>query len=115
MTYLGKFKLAKLSGASGGHVRRAGAAGRVATLTFNGAGAAFVTTLGPARGIVAIWLDGTLMTTLDLYSPTLKTKRVVWAVATGAGSHTLQIRPTGTRNAASSSSRIDIDAFLVRP
>ena len=115
VTYAGTFKLASLSGASGGQVRQTALAGRVATLTFNGAGAAFVTTLGPARGIVAVWLDGTLMTTLDLYSATLKTKRVVWTMATGAGTHTLEIRPTGTRNAASSSNRVDVDAFLVQP
>ena len=115
VAYQGKFKLASLSGASGGHVRQTGAAGSAAMLNFSGVGAAFVTTLGPSRGIVAIWLDGAFMTTLDLYSPTLKTKRVVWAVATGAGTHTLEIRPTGTRNAASSSNRVDIDAFLVQP
>jgi len=115
VTYSGQFKLASQSGASGGHVRKTGVAGRVAKLTFSGAGVAFVTTLGPARGIVAIWLDGALMTTLDLYSPTLKTKRIIWAAATGAGSHTLEIRPIGARNAASSSNRVDVDAFLVQP
>jgi hypothetical protein len=76
---------------------------------------AFVSTLGPARGRVEVWLDGTYQGTLDLYSATLKTKRVVWSTAAAAGSHTLEIRPTGSRNPLSTSNRIDVDAFLVQP
>ena len=115
ITYTGTFKRSNVSGASGGHVRQTGVGGRVATLTFSGANVGFVSTLGPARGIVAVWLDGVLQTTLDLYAPMLKTKRVVWSTATGAGVHTLQIRVTGTRNGASTSSRADVDAFLLQP
>jgi hypothetical protein len=50
-----------------------------------------------------------------MYSPTLKTKHVVWSTTTGAGSHTLELRPTGSRNALAISNRIDVDAFLVQP
>jgi hypothetical protein len=96
-------------------VRKAGVAGRVAQLTFTGSSVAFVSTLGPARGTVAIWLDGAYKGTLDLYSATLKTKRVVWSTTTGAGTHTLEIRPTGSRNPLATSSRIDVDAFLIQP
>jgi hypothetical protein len=114
VTYLGKFRRSSLAGASGGKVRHAGASGRVATLNFSGSSVAFVSTLGPARGSVSIWLDGVFQQTLDLYSSTLKTKRVIWSAAVGAGTHTLQIRPTGTRNGASASNRVDVDAFLVQ-
>ncbi len=114
LIYTGTFKRAALTGSSGGYVRQASAAGRVATLTFTGSNVALVSTLGPARGIVSIWLDGALKATLDLYSASLKTKRVVWSMAAGTGVHTLEVRVAGTRNGASSSNRVDIDAFLVR-
>jgi hypothetical protein len=113
VSYSGAFKSASLSGASGGKVRHAAGAGRVARLTFSGTSVGFVTTLGPARGVAEVWVDGAFVGTLDMYSPTLKTKAVAWAAATSAGAHTLEIRLTGTRNPASTSSRVDIDAFLV--
>jgi hypothetical protein len=115
VSYVGKFKRSSLPGASGGRVRQTGIAGRVARLTFSGASVAFVSTLGPSRGNVDIWLDGVFKGRLDLYSATLKTKRVVWSTVTGGGSHRLEIRPAGSRNALSSSNRIDVDAFLVQP
>jgi hypothetical protein len=115
VSYVGTFKRGSLKGSSGGYVRQTGVAGRVARLTFTGSSVAFVSTLGPARGKVDIWLDGAFKGTLDMYSPTLKTKRLVWSTTTGAGSHTLEIRPTGSRNALAISNRIDVDAFLVQP
>jgi hypothetical protein len=115
LTYTGTFKRVGLTGSSGGYVRQTNAAGRVAKLTFTGSNVAFVSTLGAGRGIASIWLDGVLKSTLDLYSASLKTKRVVWSKATGGGTHTLEIRVTGTRNASATSSRVDIDAFLVSP
>ena len=115
VSYVGTFRLVNLTGASGGHVRQTGVSGRVARLSFSGSSVAFVSTLGPARGTVELWLDGVYKATLDLYSPTLKTRRVVWLTPTGAGTHTLEIRPTGGRNVLSTSSRVDVDAFLVQP
>lgn len=115
VSYVGTFKRSSVTGSSGRYVRQAGVAGRIARLTFTGSSVAFVSTLGPARGTVAIWLDGAYKGTLDLYSATLKTKRVVWSAVTGSGTHTLEIRPTGTRNALATSNRIDVDAFLVKP
>ena len=117
ITYTGKWKRHALSGASGGYVRSAGAAGRVATLTFNGSSAALVSTLGPARGIVDIWLDGAYVETVDLYAPGLGAAQVVWATDPGlaAGAHTIQLRPTGTHNPSATKNRVDLDAFLVWP
>jgi subtilisin family serine protease len=115
VSYIGTFKLSSLTGASGGHVRQTGVYGRVARLTFIGSSGAFVSTLGPARGKVDIWLDGVFKGTLDLFSPIIKTRRVVWSTTTGAGTHRLEIRPTGTRNVLATSNRVDVDAFLVQP
>ena len=113
IAYVGKFKLSYLRGASGGKVRQTAIGGRIARLTFKGSSIGFVTTMGPKRGIAQVWLDGTLVDTLDLYSAVLHTRQIFWSAAPGPGAHVLEIRPSGTRNPAATASRVDIDAFLV--
>jgi hypothetical protein len=115
ITYTGTFKRVALSGSSGGYVRKASVAGRVAKLTFQGSSVAFVTTRAPSRGIVQVRLDGGSWDSLDLYAATTQTKRIVWAAGFGAGAHTLEVRVTGTKNPSATASRVDIDAFLVLP
>jgi hypothetical protein len=118
ISYQGSWRLHSLSGASGGHVRSTGAAGSVATLTFSGTSGALVSTLGPNRGIVDIWLDGAFVESVDLYAPSLTAGAVVWTTGPAAlttGTHTIQLRPTGTHNASATKSRIDLDAFLTWP
>ena len=114
ISYNGLVPRRALSGASANHVRRTAAAGRTATLNFTGTSVAFVTTTGPARGIVAIRLDGGEWQSVDLYGAATIKKQVAWAASVAAGAHTLEVSVTGTRNAASGSGRIDIDAFLTR-
>jgi len=118
INYSGNWRLHALHGAAGGHVRSTGAAGRTATFTFSGTAAAFVSTLGPNRGIVDLWLDGSLVATIDLYAPSVSTRAIVWTsgnTALPAGTHTIQLRPTGTQNSSATNSRIDLDAFLAWP
>ncbi|MDP8904628.1 MAG: S8 family serine peptidase [Chloroflexota bacterium] len=112
ISWSGSWKRVALSGASGGYVRKSTAAGSRATYSFSGTAVALVSTRGPSRGIAEIWLDGTKVATIDLYASSLQTSRVVWASGTlTAGSHTLQVRVTGTRNPASSGVRVDVDCF----
>jgi hypothetical protein len=109
----GGWKRVSLSGASGGYVRRSLTGGSRATYSFGGTSVAFVSTLGPNRGIAELWLDGSPVGTFDLYAPTLQKARVIWADGLSAGSHTLQMRVTGTKNPAATKPRVDVDAFLV--
>jgi len=114
VTYSGTWKRPTLSGASGAYVRYANVVGRRATLTFSGSSVAFVSTLGPNRGIAAISLDGSFVENVDLYSSALNTAMAVNAYSgLGAGTHALEVRVTGTRNASSTANRIDVDAFLI--
>ena len=115
VTYTGAFKRVSLSGASGGYVRQTTVAGRIAKLTFSGSCVAFVTTRAPSRGIVEIRLDSGSWIAIDLYSSSTSTKRIVWATEVGPGTHTVQVRVTGTKNPAATSTRVDIDAFLIQP
>ena len=111
--YTGAFPRVSLEGASGGYVRKTDNAGSKGRLSFSGRAVAFVTTVGPARGRVDLWLDGELVATLDLYASNQRTRRVAWATSLVPGQHVLAVRPTGTKHAAALSARIDVDAFLV--
>ena len=68
---------------------------------------------GPNRGKAEVWIDGAKAATVDLYSPANQARKMVftksWASSKG---HTLEVRVLGTKNAASSGKRIDVDAFV---
>ena len=75
---------------------------------------ALVSSLGPDRGKAQIKIDGQLMATVDLYSPTQTTGQVVWSInglAPGVD-HNLQVVATGTRNVAASAANVDYDAVI---
>ena len=117
IAYTGSWTRAALTGSSGGYVRHAAAAGRVAKLTFSGRSVAFVSTLAKARGVAEIWLDGSKVATIVLYAASASKKRLVWVNSEplAAGTHTLEVRVTGTKRAAATSTRVDVDAFLIWP
>jgi hypothetical protein len=117
IAYTGSWTRSALTGASGGYVRHAAVSARIAKLTFSGRSVAFVSTLAKARGVAEIWLDGTKVATVDLYAPSATKKRIAWVSSAplSTGTHTLEIRVTGTRNAAATSTRVDVDAFLIWP
>ena len=115
ITYAGTWKRVSMTAASGGYVKYATRSGATATLTFSGTSVALVTDTGPARGLAELWLDGHKVATLDLYSATVAKKQLVWAPTAplAAGSHTLQLTVLGAKNAHSTSTRVDLDAFAV--
>ena len=65
-------------------------------------------------GIATITIDGTAQGSVDLYSATSTTKLLKF-VKTGLtqAAHTMVITSTGTRNARSSGTRVDLDAIAV--
>ena len=81
-------------------------AGATATFTFRGRAISYVTTRDTNRGRAAVYIDGALVTTLDLSSSSRMARRVVlsksWAQP---GEHTIQVRAV--------SGRVDVDAFIV--
>jgi len=59
-------------------------------------------------------VDGGPATSVDLYSPTAQAAQVVFSSNNLApGSHTMVITVTGTKNNASSGTRVDVDAIIV--
>jgi hypothetical protein len=114
--YSGTWRRSAVAGSSAGYVRQTAVAGRYARFSFAGTSAAWVTTLAPGRGIAEIWLDGTLVATVDLYSATIVQQAVAWASDPLApGPHILDVVVTGTRNSSATKNRIDIDGFLAWP
>jgi len=108
--YGGPWHDASASRYSGGSMRYATTAGAAATLTFTGRGVAFVTSRGPDRGSVNVYLDGTLVARLDIHAATASARIVAWSRTwAGTGTHTLKLVVVGTAGHP----RIDIDAFEI--
>ena len=101
------------------HAATAPQAGKsnTATLTFTGTEVALMSTLGRDRGQLTISVDGGASQTIDLYSASANpTRAVIVASVAGlpAGSHTVTVNVLATRNTASSGTRVDVDAFIVK-
>lgn len=89
-------------------------AGDTLTLPFRGTAISWVGYTGPDGGIATVQIDGGAAAQVDTYSATAKYQPVVFTAAGLAdANHTLTITATGQKNAASTSSRIVVDAFDV--
>ena len=98
-----------LTGANGGDVKYATAAGATATFSFNGIAAAWVSTVGPTQGSATAKLDTAAAKTIHTNAASAKTEQAVDVVTGPAGAHKLVITVAGT----SGHPRIDVDAFVV--
>jgi hypothetical protein len=97
-----------------GALRATSAANKSARYTFTGKSVAWVATRGADRGFAQVFIDGVLVQTVDLYSPTLQGRRIVFAAINLApGQHTIEIRTLGAGNPSGSGTRVDLDAILV--
>ena len=95
---------------SGGAVRATGRAGRSATFRFTGRAVAFVTTKSPRRGYARIYVDGKLVTTVNLHATTSTYRYLAWQRRWAAsGTHKIRVVVVGT----TSHPRVDLDAFAV--
>jgi glucosylceramidase len=105
-----------LSAALGGSVHESTTAGATAGPA-NPAPAtslAWVSTMGPDRGLAQVKVDGQVVGTVDLYAPAQQASQVVWAMNGLAPSinHNIQIVAMGTKNAAATAAKIDYDAIV---
>jgi hypothetical protein len=97
----------------------AAAPGDQATFTFTGTSVSWIGHRGPQNGIARVILDGSVVAdSVDTYAPTeaeapQTTVRTLSGLA--AGSHTLTIEVTGSKNPASAGTAIVVDAFDVIP
>lgn len=108
--FFGPSTTTSLAGYSGGSARFLAAAGSSAALTTTARSLSFVTTTGPGRGEVDIYIDGAFVTRIDLGAVTTTFRYVAfsrsWSVA---GVHTIKVVAVGTPDRE----RVDVDAFGV--
>ena len=98
--------------ASGGNYRYNKTNGSDAQLTFTGDSITWITAKGPAYGKASVLIDGKPagLGTYDLYQLTAQKVRITFP-SLGAGQHTIEIKPLGTKNSASTGTRVVLDAF----
>jgi hypothetical protein len=107
--YKGTWHTVSSSGYLGGHARYSTDAGAKATYRVYGRAAAIVGTLGPTRGKMQIYVNGSLKQTIDLYRASVGTRRIVAKLTwSSLNFRTITIRVVGT----SGHPRVDLDAIL---
>jgi hypothetical protein len=118
ITYSGTWTNASSAANSGGATKYATATSASATYKpVSGTNqVAVVMSTGPSSGKASIAIDGGTAATVDLYSATAGTRSVVLSSATlsATTAHTIVVKPLGTKNTASSGTRIDLDGFVTR-
>ncbi len=100
----------------GGTHNTANSSGSTATISFDGTRAKVIAVKGHNLGIAQVKVDGTVVGTVDFYSPSYSYRTVVFDTGVlPAGSHTVQLVWTGRRNASSTGTYIDVDGVTVTP
>ncbi len=115
VSYAGAWKPERLASAYGGAVKYATESGAWARLAFRGGSIAWVAPKGPNRGRAEVRLDGRKVATVDLYSQGARPRRVVFARngLNPSVPHVLEVKALGTKRAASSGTRVEVDALVV--
>jgi hypothetical protein len=68
---------------------------------------------GPSRGQASVSIDGGPPVIIDLYSPTTINNVFVFTQALAPGQHTMKITVLGTKAAASTGTRVDVESVIV--
>ncbi len=107
-----KWKKSSVSSLYRGSSRYTTTKGAYATMSFKGGAAAYLlTTTGPTRGKVKVYVDGKYVKTVNLYSASTTVRKAIFLKSLkGSGTHTVRLvaAPTSTRK------RVDIDGLAVR-
>lgn len=100
---------------SGGTAVLAMDAASRATINFTGSGIRWIAYRDPWSGIANIYIDGTLVTTVDTYTAVQQSQAIAYDSGTlTTGQHTLTVEATGTRDSSSGGNWIWVDAFDIR-
>jgi hypothetical protein len=114
LAYTGSWNTATSSYDSGGSMRHSLAVGAAVELRFAGTAVQWLARRQANAGMSDVYIDGAKVATVDLYAPSTRFKQVVFEkAALGPGEHTIRVVRTGTKNALSSATLHDLDAFVV--
>src|SRR4051794_12811424 len=124
--FKGTWTTTALAGSYGGTVKRASGSAQatlVPAVQYTVSGnAAWVSTLGPDQGLAQVQVDNGKPEVVDLYSPTVQPRRVVWARdAMAAGTHTVTVTVLGKKstlnpnpcNTGTKCAQVDVDASIM--
>ena len=92
----GSWSFASYASYLGQRVHSTSARGATSTLTFSGTAVAWAGPVGPTRGKARVFLDGALVTTVDLYRGSFVARDIVFATNVADGTHTLRIEALST-------------------
>lgn len=98
--------------ANGGTWRTSATSGNTAAFGFTGSSVTWVSHKGPHQGKATVTIDGVAKGTVDLYSATTAAYSVTYSGLSTAA-HTITVKVTGTKNAASTGAGVVVDAFAV--
>lgn len=97
IAYTGTWRSASHRGYAGDAVRYSTAARARASFTFTGSRIIWYGPVGPTRGKARVFVDGTLVKTVDLYRSSFTARKAVFSKSwTAAARHTLVIEVVGT-------------------
>jgi lysozyme len=102
-----------LAGASGGDVAVSDQSRTTVALTFRGSGVRWQTVRGPDQGRAQIFVDGSLVKTVDNYAATTTTGVLRSITGLTAGVHELVIVVTGEGRPAARGTKVSVDRFSV--
>jgi len=113
ITYTGSWTSATSSSDSAGSTATLTSTG-YAQIAFKETSVRWVARTGNFYGIANVYLDGTQVATVDLYSPTNTYKTTVWtSPALSYTNHTLRIERSGNKNSASTGRTVNLDSLVV--
>lgn len=111
ITYRGTWRKAYHSGYMGGKARATRIRGAKARLAFTGTAVAWIGPIGPTRGKARVYIDGTLVKTVNTWASSFRASRVLFTkVWDRVGTHRITIVANGTAGHPT----VGLDAFLVR-
>ncbi len=115
LAYAGKWTPASATVHSGGAYSYSSIAGAAVTVRFRGTSIAWIGPRAPSYGRAEVILNGTSRGTVSQYASSASSQQGVWSISgLPEGEHTLVIRATGTKDAASTGTVIAVDAFDIR-
>jgi len=112
LAYTGTWNTSTTTSASGGSFLYTNSAGGAVTISFTGTYLSWIAKKSAVYGVAKVTLDDKTPVMVDLYSASTIYQQKVWNTGTlAAGSHTVKIEWTGTKNAAATATNIGLDGL----
>jgi bacillopeptidase F len=73
----------------------------------------WITATGPGWGKAEVYIDGVDKGTVDLYASSAHWQTAKSYSGLSSGSHTMQIKALGAKNASATSTKVSVDGFAV--